>query len=221
MTPFDEPSEETIELLASAQAMLVGASDAELIITLHRTLKDFFNDSNCWIEYIPIMVVPNKLDYPIKPITGEIIRLQNVIDQNNVPQPAAMPQLDVVHLAYPYNQVQPMTVVVSKNVKHPFRDGMPFPPYVPKEIYRKYGPGILDGLVGRMMLETGMSYTDQKMGVMYRGMFRTTVALARVEAMRMNLLGGQSWAYPQQFRVTSQRGGVSTFNMNPSPITAR
>src|SRR5215475_6673035 len=106
---YDEPSEETVELLASAQAMLVGASDAELIITLHRTLKEFFNDSNCWFENIPIMVVANTLDYPVKPITGEIIRLINVIDQNSVPQAAWLqPNLEVVHLAYPYNNTQPM-----------------------------------------------------------------------------------------------------------------
>jgi len=221
MIPYDEPSEDTIELLASATAMLAGASQAELIITLYRTLKVFCNDSNAWIDYLPIMVVPNKLDYPVQPITGKIIRLQNVIDQNNVPQAAAMPELDVVHLAYPYNQVQPMTVIVSKAVTNPFRDGRPFPPYFPDHFYRKYGTGILDGVVGRMMMEAGQSYSDPQKGVMHMGQFRTTVALARVEAMRMNLLGGQSWAYPQQFRVTSQRGGVSTFNMNPSPITAR
>ena len=221
MINYDEPSEDTIELLASASAELSGASQAELTIALYRTWKIFFNDSNSWIEWIPIMVVPNTLDYPIRPITGRIIRLQNVIDQNNVPQAAVMPQLDIVHLLYPMNQTQPMSAVVSKTVTNPFRDGRPFPPYVPDDFYHKYGTGVLDGLVGRMMMERGQSYSDPQMGQARSLMFRNTVNLARTEAMRMNVLGGQAWAYPQQFRSTSQKGGVSTFNMNPSPITAR
>src|SRR5215467_3106262 len=100
---MEEPCQEVLELLASAKALLMGASDNHLIVTLHRTLKEFFDSSNCWTENIGFMAVADVLDYPIKPITGEIIRLQAVIDQNVVPVAAVMPHMDVVHLCYPVN----------------------------------------------------------------------------------------------------------------------
>jgi len=218
----EEPCQEALEILASAKALLMGASDNHLIITLHRTLKEFFDDSNCWTENIGVMVVPNTLDYQIRPITGEIIRLQAVIDQNNVLQAAILNQdLDTLHFLYPYNNVQPMTAIVSKNVVSPYRDGKPFVPFIPKEIYRNYGIGILDGLIGWMMSDDGQSYSNPQKGMGRLMRFRNTIAKARTAASHGNVLGGQSWAYPQGFRVTSQKGGVSTFNMNPSPITAR
>jgi len=219
---MEEPCQEVLELLASAKALLMGASDNHLIITLHRTLKEFFDGSNCWTEGIGVMVVPNTLDYPIRPITGEIIRLQAVIDQNNVLQAAVLLQdLDTLHFIYPYNNVQPMVAIVSKNVTSPYRDGRPFVPFVPKEIYRNYGIGILDGLVGWMMSDDGQSYSNPAKGMGRLLRFRNTIAQARISASHMNVLAGQNWAFPQAFRVTSQKGGVSTFNMNPSPITAR
>jgi hypothetical protein len=35
--------------------------------------------------------------------------------------------------------------------------------------------------------------------------------------MKMNAVGAQSWVFPQQFRVFGQKGGVSTFNVHPTP----
>jgi hypothetical protein len=208
-------------LLAAANGLLMGASQGQILISYYETLNEFFVGSNSWLEPIGVMVVPNILDYHVNPLSGRTLWLWAATDQNNVPQAAVMPQPGLVHFLYPYTVPQPVTVTVTKSVCPPFRDGRPVPPDVPEWLFPAYHNGILDGLVGRMMLETGQSYTDQRMGTMRMGRFRDAISMARVMTMRMNTVGGQAWAYPQQFRVTGQRGGVSTFNVNPSPMTLR
>lgn len=205
-----------------AKSMLTGASDAEIKISYYEALKEFFNDSNRWLERICIMVVPNVLDYPVTPIEeGYIIRLTGVVDQNNTRQAALLQPEGVVHFFYPYSNIQPMWAVVAKTVQFPFQDGLPAPPCIPDWVLPRYGSGILRGLIGRLMVQTGQSWSNPQMGIHYLQSFRHTIQEARVDAMRGDTVGAQAWTYPQSFRVTSQRGGVSTFNINPSPPTVR
>jgi hypothetical protein len=114
-----------------------------------------------------------------------------------------------------------MIAIVSKTVKRPFKDGRPFPPHIPKDVLPSYGTGILEGLVGRMEMESGQSYSDPQRGMVRRISFRNTIAEARVFRMRANTVGAQAWCYPQTFRTSGQKAGVSTFNVSPSPLTSR
>jgi len=221
MNSHEQYEEDVAGLLATANALLTGASDAELLMAYFETLKQFFNDSNSWQENIVIVVIPNTQDYQLTATTGRIIRLWAVTDQNNVPQAAIMPVPGLLHFLYPYTTVQPMAVTVIKNVISAFKDGRPAPPRIPDWIIPLYGNGILEGVVGRMMLESGQSYSDAKNGIMRIGRFRDAVVLARTMTARGHTVGVQTWAYPQSFKVTTQRGGTSTFNVNPSPQTAR
>ena len=77
-------------------------------------LEEFFDGSNCWLETIKFTVIPETLDYPLQPSTGRILRLDNVLDQNNVRQAAIMPEIGMVQFLYPYSQTQPMTATVVK-----------------------------------------------------------------------------------------------------------
>ena len=207
-----------VKFLGQAKVILTGASDAELRVQLFDVLQDFFDLSNAWQEAIRFTVVPTSLTYPLEPLSGRILRLSNVIDQNNVAQQAVMPVPGLVQFLYPYSNVQPMTAIVVKNVTDPLDC---FPPDFPTWLLPSYGIGLLSGVLGNMMAQPGQSYSNPQMGMFHLQKFRDAAMHARVAMMRMNTIGAQAWAYPQQFRVTGQKGGVSTFNVNPSSTTPR
>ena len=104
------------KLLGQANVVLTGASDAELKMQLFDTLQEFFDGSNSWLEIINFTVIPDTLDYKLMPLSGRVLRLYGVGDQNGTPQQAAMPDIGTVHFLYPYTNAQPMTAFVVKMV---------------------------------------------------------------------------------------------------------
>lgn len=210
----DETERYWAKLIGQANVILTGTSDAELRVQLFDTLQEFFDGSNCWQEAIGFTVIPDTLDYPVVPLSGRIIRLIDVIDQNGVAQQAIMPTSGMVQFLYPYTNTQPMTAVVAKTVTDPF---LCFPPHIPDWFLPSYGLGVLNGLLGNMMLQPGQSWSNPDMAKFHLQRFRDTIAHARSATMRGNKVGAQSWAFPQSFRVSGQRGGVSTFNVHPTP----
>jgi hypothetical protein len=192
---------------------LTGASDALLRVQLFDTLEEFFDGSNCWMESIQFTVVPDLLDYKLYPVSGRIIRLDSVIDQNNVPQSVVMPEVGTVRFQYPYTDVQPMVANVVKNVTDPLSC---FPPHIPDWVLPAHGLKILHGIIGNMMLQPGQSYSNPPLANFHLAKFNDGISGAYVSSSKMNTVGAQPWAFPQQFRVSSQRGGVSTFNVHPA-----
>jgi hypothetical protein len=203
------------KLMGQAGALLTGASDAELRVVLFNTLEEFFDGSNCWRENIDFTVIPDTLDYQLNPLTGRILRLYGVIDQNNVAQSAVMPVIGTVHFLYPYTNTQPMMATVVKTVTDPLECN---PPHIPDWILPVHGRCILSGILGNMMLQPGQSYSNPSLANFHLARFRDLIAHARVAATKANTVGAQSWAYPQSFRVGGQRGGVSTANVNPATL---
>jgi hypothetical protein len=206
------------KLIGQARVSVVGASDDELRVQLFDVLAEFFDTSSCWSELITFMVIPQTLDYPLTPLTGRIIRLSGVLDQNLVVQPAIMPEIGTVHFQYPYQQTQPMTAIVIKNVTDPFAC---YPPYIPDWVLPLHGLKLLDGIIGRMMLQAGFSYSNPQLARFHLQRFYDGIAAAYVAAGRANTVGAQRWMFPQAYRVFGQKGGVSTYNVHPSPMSPR
>jgi hypothetical protein len=203
-----------VKLLGQAKVALIGASDVELKVQLFETLQEFFDGSNCWQEAIRLTVIPDTLDYPIKSPCGRILRLNAVLDQYAVPQQALMPSIDTVRFLYPYTQTQPMTALVVKTVTDPFTC---FPPNIPVWVLPLHGLGLKHGLIGSMMLQPGTSYSNPEMANFHLQKFKDAISHARVAATKMNTIGAQNWMFPQSFRSFGQKGGVSTFNVHPTP----
>lgn len=203
------------KLMAQAQVACAGAAHVQLRVQIYEVLEEFFNKSNCWQEAIPIIVLPDTQDYPIYPTTGRILRLFYVLDQNNSPQQAVMNDIATLHFLYPFTQIQPMTAMVIKTVTDPL---CCFPPHIPEWVLPVHGLSLYHGLVGQMMLQPGQSYSNPEMSKYHMQKFIDGWAAARVAMSKANTVGAQSWAFPQQFRVTSQKGGVSTFNVHPRAL---
>lgn len=216
MAKKDQSSFYWRKLMGQAKISLTGASDVALRVQLFEVLQQFFDESNCWQETIGFTVVPDTLDYPIKPLTGQMLRLLAVLDQNNVVQPALMPVIGIVRFQYPYTQTQPMTAVVIKTVADPF---LCYPPNIPDWLLPLYGLGIFHGVLGNMMMQPGNAYSNPKLAEFHLHKFKDAIAHARAATAKMNTVGAQNWSFPQTFKTYGQKGGVSTFNVLPTPRT--
>lgn len=202
------------KLLGQAKVSLMGASDIQLKVQLFDVLHYFFDNSNCWTELINFTVIPETLEYPLHVVEGRILRLQAVLDQHNMVQQAVMPHIGTVRFLYPYTQAQPMTAIVVKTVTDPL---CCYPPNIPDWILPKHSLVLLHGLIGSMMMIPAQSYTNPQMAQFFLKKFNDGISGAFVASTKMNTVGAQTWMFPQNFRTTSQRGGISTYNVHPSP----
>lgn len=202
------------KLIGQAKVALLGSSDAQIRVQLYDTLEEFFDGSCCWTENIGITVIPETLDYPLQPIGGRIVRLSAVLNQHNMQEQAVMPDIGTVHFLYPFTQVQPMTAIVVKTVTDPLAC---YPPNIPEWILPKHGLTLLHGIIGTMMMIPAQSYTNPEMAKFHLGKFNDGINGANVAASKANTIGAQPWMFPQSHRTSSQRGGVSTYNVHPSP----
>lgn len=202
--------EDWTRLLNSARVKLVGASDSAIKNDLYDTVHEFFSLSSSWLEALSIPIVADTLTYSMVPASGQIIRLAGVVDVNGCPQPALMPTIGTLQLAYPSNTSQTFTATVVKNVVLPTDDSMK--PDAPDWLLPVYGPSVLDGLLGRMMGHLSKSYSNPSLSVYHLKRFLNAVAGVRSAALARNTIGGAAWSYPRQFGRGSQRGGFSTSN---------
>lgn len=202
------------KLIGQAKVALIGSSSVQLKVQLYDTLEEFFDGSCCWTENIGFVAIPDTLDYPLQPIGGRILRLSAVLNQHNLPEPAVMPEIGTVHFLYPYTQVQPMTAIVVKTVTDPLAC---YPPNIPEWILPKHGLTLLHGIIGNMMMIPAQSYTNPDMAKFHIGKFSDGINAAMVAASKANTIGAQPWMFPQSHRTSSQRGGISTYNVHPSP----
>lgn len=200
----------TDRLIKNALVALPGSLDDAIRLELFNVLDQFFRDSSVWSENIDFSVTANDpagTIYYIEPESSSIIvRLFYVVDQQNgFRQRALMAIPGEVTLTTPPGQTGTMTATVALSVVDPVqKDGYPS---FPEWILQKYGQGILDGVLGRMMLQPAKPYTDVRLGAAHLVAFRRTISIAGTESLRGNVMNSQAWYYPQQFATRSRRGG--------------
>lgn len=208
------------QLLNQARVTLVGASEGGLKGAFYDVLSEFFNDSSCWTQCIPVSAIPNVTLYPLQVNEGQVLRLVGVstpfppqgTPQNatsvpgGVPIPALMPEIGTLILKNsPVSATQYIAEVVT-NVAQPVdRAGLP---QAPDWVIPVWHVGLLDGLLGKMMVQPNKSYSNLTQGAYHLKRFRDVIARARVSKLRANTNGAQAWRFPQQYRSTSQQGGV-------------
>ena len=200
------------QLLNNARVRLAGASDAQLKAELYDVLSTFFEDSRCWLESIRFNVVTDTTTYQVVPDEGQIIGLVGVLDSQNTPQAALMPNLGTVILGAIPNVAQaPLYyyAIVSKNVTLP--TGADRLPVGPDWVLPRWHTGILDGLLGQMMSHADKPYSDEKRSTYHLRKFRNAILQARVAALRQHTLSAQAWRFPGSFSTNTQKYGVPGF----------
>jgi len=200
--------------MINARIDVVGASDAGIRIALYDLLAHFFEFTGIWQEQIAFTTAPDVQEYTFVPggtPPGQIIRLQYVIDQNNIVQPASLPIMDpvTVRLRDTPNTAWDGTACFAKSVV--IGDDCEVPE-IPDWIWQRWMPVIMHGVMGKMMLTPSKSYTDAKAGTYHWRFYERDASLIRGMVLRQNTYGTNSWMYPQSWRMRGQRGGVSVGN---------
>jgi hypothetical protein len=200
-------------LMNQARVKLPGASESGLKGELFDVINEFFDVTNAWFEWMPIQIVPNLQLYAVNPQKGGmIIRLVCIFDPNKVILPAHMAEIEPpgakIFLTWPQNIVMTAHAMFIKNIVLPnTKDEIPDAPSWLLPMYERY---ILAGLLGAMMAQPTKGYTNMAQSQYHLKRFRDGMAMVKTAVARSNLVGGQSWRFPSQFRSNSQRGGVST-----------
>jgi hypothetical protein len=198
------------QFLTSAKVKLIGASDAGVKAELYDVMKEFFTDSNCWMEDVPFLPIHDQVDYVLGLLgEGQIIRLIGAWDGNGTRVPCLMPVYGTLQLVHaPSNDsTTPWYARVCKTVTQPITsEGLPI---APDWTLRVHSVHIMDGLLGKMMSQQSKSYSNSTMAAYHLKRFRQGIKIARTDALWGNTVGAQAWNYPQ-IAPGSQRGGVST-----------
>jgi hypothetical protein len=191
-------------LMNNARVHLPGAIDTNLQLELFNTLSEFFESSNIWQEEVPFRVNTTTVAYPIEQeAVATINRLLSVTNSDGVPVAATMAIPGELILGALPNQLGAYTATISLTVNDPVqRDGYPeYPPWT----LTKYGMGILDGLLARMMAQPAKPYTNAQMSIFHMRKFNGVVSQAKFEALHKNVNNGQAWRFPQSFATTRRR----------------
>jgi hypothetical protein len=207
------------QMLNQARVKLTGSSDAGLKGELFDVITEFLNDSSIWTQDVPLQYRAGVQVYPISVTSGQILRLVGIADWGTtVPtpttvtpasaqfMPALMPDVGTLVLKNPPNTVGNMLVTVVTNINLPTDKQMV--PDAPDWLLPIWHVGLLDGLLGRMMLAPNKSYSNRETAAYHLKRFRDAIARARVSKLRANTIGSAAWRFPQQFRSVSQQSGV-------------
>ena len=221
-------------LMNQIRVQVPGQTDAGVKGVLFDVIDEFFDVSNAWTEWLNFVLAGGTQTYQLYPQHGGMInRLVTVLDVNRVVQPASItfgeiPNSGAAGTAYTYvappgviltfmnpvNTTMTVNALVSKKIILPNnKDDIPDAPSWLLPLYARY---LLEGTVGTLMMQRGKPYSDPERAAYHLKRFRDGMDMAKVATMRSNLLGGQAWRFPRDFRATSQRGGVSTPFPTPS-----
>jgi hypothetical protein len=208
------------QLMNQARVTLVGSSDAGLKGAFYDVCSEFLNDSSSWTQDVQVNAVPTRTEYPLQVNEGQVIRLVGVStppipqgqqqDATTLPAgvfiPALMPTVGTLLLSQAPVSATTYIAQVVTNVALPTdRNAIPIGPDWLLPIWHV---GLLDGLLGKMMMQPGKSYSDKVTGAYHLKRFRDVIARARVSKLRASTNGAQAWRFPQQFRSNTQRGGI-------------
>ncbi len=212
-------SEDVDFTMNQARMKLPGSSDSGIKSELFSVVKEFLKDTNAWIEYNRLNVTADVQFYTITPREGgQIIRLVGATDGNGFAVNVSMPEIPtlIVHKRVQVTSIpsspndttlsatSPWRVCIIKNIDLPqTRDQLPI---CPEFVLKRYSEIILDGILGKMMLEQAKSYTNTQLGMYHLKRYRDGINEARNDAFTQNVFGGQRWSFPQTFSTRSQRG---------------
>lgn len=199
---------------------LTGAADSGIQQELWGVIKEFLQDTNAWIEHQKLLVTAGTQCYNVVPRDGgQIIRLIGVVDGNRCPVNASMPNLGRIDVHQQINVTSvdvpptnhttaanhPWCFAIVKNIAFPAtRDLLPI---APEFVLKVYSKAIIDGVLGKMMLQQAKSYTNKELGMYHLRCYRDGIGIARNDVWNQNMLGGQRWRFPNNFATHTQRGG--------------
>lgn len=192
-----------------------GVTDAVFKQMLAQVWGDFTDRTNIWIEECPFNVSPSSLTYTITLTKfGEPHRLMVVYDQassppsrNWVQSGIEMYKPGVITLKFEPT-AGTWVAVIAKNYNEIDDNGYPKIHVDDEWIVDKYGDGLHYGVLGRLQMMPVKPFTNLKLGAQNWQVYIAERGLARSNALKANVYGGQRWMFPQSFATVTRKGWV-------------
>lgn len=183
-------------LLDDLQLQLPGALLGAIQSELRNLLRDFFIDTNAWLENVTVKTKANKILYDITPSTPSTpVRLMKLTNADNLPvRYATMPEFGSLLLATApsqpetWNATVALTVTTGEDREHN--------PIFPKWVLDRYYNVILEGVLARMMAQSAKPYANLQMAAYYQKRYLMGKAQVKHQSNVENTFGGQRWRFP-------------------------
>lgn len=183
-------------LFDDLQLQLPGALVGAIQNELRNTLREFFIDTNAWVEDVRVKTKPDVISYDVTPSTpSTAVRLMSLTNADDLPvRYATMPEFGTLILANAPSQpeVWNAKVAVTVTTGADREDN----PIFPKWVLDRYYNTILDGVLARMMAQSAKPYANQQMAVYHQRRYLSGKAQAKHQSNMNNTYGGQRWRFP-------------------------
>lgn len=201
-------------LYSDVKISVPGMTDAVFRQELFRCVKDFMDQTNIWLETVPVDVVPDALVYDLSLAGfGMANRLQLVYDpaagpyKHWVQSGISMQAPGVIELVYAPSTATVWNAVVAKNIIDPV-DAEKYPEIDPEWLWiiDKYRDAFFYGTLSRVESQPSKTYTNPTSAARNMLNYISQRGKARADAIAANTYGGQRWQFPQGY-ATIRRGG--------------
>jgi len=190
-----------------------GVVDAVVQQELFRCTKDFLEQTNLWVEEVPIAVVPHTLSYSFTVSPGMANRLLIVYDPANagpdkrwVQGGISMQLPGTIVLSNSPSSAATWMAAVAKIIVASDASGYPDIDQASWWIINKYQDAFYYGTMARLQMEPAKTYSNLKLGAYNNQQYITQRGKARADGIKANVYGGQRWQFPQQYATTARKG---------------
>jgi hypothetical protein len=182
-------------IINNAQVHLPGAVEDVFKLEIYNVCEEFFKTTNTWQEFVPFTTIQDKRVYEVVPTVGVFVRLMEVRDGDGYARAAVMSDdMFVVLRDLPTGGFEYIAALAVTCVDPVKKDGWP---EAPAELLTKFYEPLLEGLLGRMMLQPSKPYSNPDLGVFHQRRFHDRMAVARAEQLHASTYNVQNWRFPK------------------------
>jgi len=192
--------------------------DALLRQELFAIMVDFTQDTNVWIEEVPLAIVPNTTSYPFTVTNGTPNRLMRVWRSDDpvrhwADNGVTMRIPGVIELFRALSEPVSWTAAIAKACSNPQMTADVPPkdtgyPAIDSWIVDKYNDAIYFGTMYYLQRAPGKPFSSPKSAGENGAYYSSEKSKARNDFLKANVWGGQAWAFPQGFATISRKGWV-------------
>jgi len=197
------------------KSQITAAPDELIRQEVFQVMIDFTQDTNVWIEEVPLLIEPDKTAYPFEVVSGTPYRLLIVYnnDPNNVNNANRVKWADgnitmrvpgVIQLFNKPTTSHNWVAVVAKACND-YRGDTGYPE-IDDWIVTQYNDVVYYGVMYFLQRMPAKPFGNPQAAAQNSAMYHSQKSQLRVNNLRSNVFGGQAWTYPQTFATITRKG---------------
>lgn len=210
------PSQPWERLYSDVKIDVPGVTDAVFKQKLFQCVKDFLEQTNIWIEQVPITGEPNVHEYPVtlegKGTPYRLMMLYNPdISPPNYPRwiqgGVGMSPPGVISVPYaPSTEVQWVAIIAKSIVDPSDAEGYPELDDDYAWIIDRYRMAFYYGTLARIEAQPAKPYSNPNLAATHNRLYITERGKARTDVLKHHTYGAQAWVFPQGYASITRKG---------------